>query len=348
MSRNGIRLADVAARAGVAVSTVSRVVNGSPLVSAEARRRIEQIIEALGYRPAPIEKRKGVVKAPWPWLKHRLFKTVLVGPYDLLWITNYAPIYSYALHGVDDQVRRFQLQHTVDRAETDSALIKMLKQGGADGFLVLNTGSKPLPSEIGAYPVVVFMGSHIHLACDRVVPNSRAAGYLAADYLRGKGCSVGIAIGGSSPVYRERTDAFRARLAEHGIASAEMQDAAIIRGGPRVHQANRAVLLKHLNPLLAGKPKPIGVFSITDIVTPAIYAGLEAAGLRIGTDVHVVSCNNERPYLDQLQPQPAVIDTHADHIGRRAARLLLHRLEVLAEPREKILIEPSLVVPEPP
>lgn len=346
MAKNKIRLADVAEQAGVAVSTVSRVVNGSPLVSADLRKQIEQIIASLGYRPAPIEKRKGVIKEPWPWLKHRLFRTVLVGPYDSLWITNYAPIYSYALHGVDDQLRRFQLQHAVDRAETDSALIKMLKQGGADGYLILNAGAKPLPVEIAAYPVAVFMGSHNHLTCDRVVPNSRAAGNLAADYLRSKGCCVGIAIGGISPVYRERTDAFRARLAEHGIGSAEMEDAAIIRGGPREHQANRAALLKQLIPLLAGKPKPIGVFSITDIVTPAIYAGLEAEGLRIGTDVHVVSCNNERPYLDQLHPQPAVIDTHADYIGRRAARQLLHRLEFFTEPREKILIEPSLVVPE--
>jgi DNA-binding LacI/PurR family transcriptional regulator len=62
--------------------------------------------------------------------------------------------------------------------------------------------------------------------------------------------------------------------------------------------------------------------------------------------VHVVSCNNERPYLDQLHPQPAVIDIRADFIGRRAVRQLMHRLECSAEPHERILVEPSLIVPE--
>ena len=48
--RSNIR--DVAARAGVAVKTVSRVLNGHPYVSAETRARVEDAMQALEFRPS--------------------------------------------------------------------------------------------------------------------------------------------------------------------------------------------------------------------------------------------------------------------------------------------------------
>ena len=48
--RSNIR--DVAARAGVAVKTVSRVLNGHPYVSAETRQRVEEAMRALDFRPS--------------------------------------------------------------------------------------------------------------------------------------------------------------------------------------------------------------------------------------------------------------------------------------------------------
>lgn len=43
---------DVAARAGVAVKTVSRVLNGHPYVSADTRERVEAAMQALDFRPS--------------------------------------------------------------------------------------------------------------------------------------------------------------------------------------------------------------------------------------------------------------------------------------------------------
>ena len=45
------RLIDVAKRAGVSPMTVSRVVHGSPLVSAELRARVEAALAESGYMP---------------------------------------------------------------------------------------------------------------------------------------------------------------------------------------------------------------------------------------------------------------------------------------------------------
>jgi len=43
---------DVAARAGVAVKTVSRVLNGHPYVSADTKARVEEAMRALDFRPS--------------------------------------------------------------------------------------------------------------------------------------------------------------------------------------------------------------------------------------------------------------------------------------------------------
>jgi len=44
-------LKDVAAAAGVAVSTASRALAGNPIVAVETRERVQKCAEALNYRP---------------------------------------------------------------------------------------------------------------------------------------------------------------------------------------------------------------------------------------------------------------------------------------------------------
>ena len=51
-----VTISDVAAHAGVGVSTVSRVLNESPKVSADTRARVLAAIEALSYRPNPLAR----------------------------------------------------------------------------------------------------------------------------------------------------------------------------------------------------------------------------------------------------------------------------------------------------
>jgi len=341
-----IIMADIAARAGVAVSTVSRVINRSPLVAPAKRKEIEAIIASMGYEPSPLEKRKGIRKDPWPWIKHRMFKVVLYGQYDVFWITNYAPIYSYALHGIEVSLGDHQFRRLMDRAETPEALKTLLARGGTDGFLLLNTGHDPLPEVVNDYPVVTFMGAHDHLSCDRVMPDAEQAGTLAAEYLISKGCKYCVAVGGGGAIYRKRTRAFRETLAAAGIEAVEILDGSIERGGANMHQANRKTVSSRVRPLLTKAARPIGIFSVADIVTPVLYAEMNEAGFKIGKNLHVVSCNNERPYLDPLHPEPAVIDIQAEYIGRRAVHQLLRRLEKPDAPHEKILIEPKLIHPD--
>ena len=53
-----ITVKDVAQAAGVSTQTVSRVVNKTSYVAAETRRRVEEVVERLGYRPSTLAREK--------------------------------------------------------------------------------------------------------------------------------------------------------------------------------------------------------------------------------------------------------------------------------------------------
>jgi DNA-binding LacI/PurR family transcriptional regulator len=225
----------------------------------------------------------------------------------------------------------------------------ILDAGGVDGYLILNTGSDEIPAFVARYPVVAFMGAHSALACDRVVPDGLLAGIMAADFLSSKGCKFCVVYGGRQEVYVKRATCFEDRLKLHGITVYPLLLPDIIRGSESMHRANRTAIAEELGPLLKKAVRPVGVFSLMDMVTPGVYAELEALGFKIGKNAIVVSCNNERPYLDVLNPQPsAVIDIRAEYIGQRAVDQLVRRIESAHAPFEQVKVAPTLVLPSEP
>jgi LacI family transcriptional regulator len=86
------------------------------------------------------------------------------------------------------------------------------------------------------------------------------------------------------------------------------------------------------------------LFVPSDRTAVQLYNALARRRLHVGTDVSVVSCNNERPVHAGLHPSLTTIDVHAEAVGRRAVEQLLWRIN---HPQDtvpaQILLEPSLV-----
>ena len=57
----------------------------------------------------------------------------------------------------------------------------------------------------------------------------------------------------------------------------------------------------------------------------------------------IVVCNNDRMYINPLDPAPAVVDIRPERIGRRAVAQLLWRIAHPEEPYESVMIEPTLL-----
>jgi DNA-binding LacI/PurR family transcriptional regulator len=173
--------------------------------------------------------------------------------------------------------------------------------------------------------------------------SSYGSGRIAAEYLHSKKCRrLGCLGSEERGVPAVRTQGFDDTLVELGLPVS-------IKPGrdpfASWHQPDDAAILADLKSLLK-RQKPIdGLFITADILAPPAYRALKMLGIKPGSDLTVITCNNERPYLSELHPQPAVVDIHAELIGAEAVKLLSWRRENPSEPHRTLMIEPSLVLP---
>ena len=123
VSQPGIR--DVAAHAGVSLSSVSRVLSDAPFVSADLRARVLAAVEALGYRPNQLARS----------LRSQVSKTVgfIVGD-----ISN--PLFSRIVSGAEHTLRAHGysvlLADSEGKPDLDRANVELLAQRRVDGLLV--------------------------------------------------------------------------------------------------------------------------------------------------------------------------------------------------------------------
>lgn len=341
-----LKLADVALRAGVSVSTVSRVVNGSPLVNAAKLAAVKKVMKEMGYEPLPVERRRGARKSKETTPGQQSVRIVLVGELGLNWITDYAPVYAYALNGMEQVLAELKINRTIERVSSMEELSAMVKDGAGEGFLVLDTtGRETFPPMEASSPVIAFMGIHDGTPFDRVTPDHYMAGELAARHLMKLKCKTFAVLGGRSPIYDRRVLAFTTTIRNSGSVVTDLWAPDMMKRGPHLHQVMAEVVEPLVDSLVNKKERPLGLFLTMDVLAPCVYAELARVGLIVGEDIHVVTCNNERPYLNSLYPQPAVIDVRAAEIGRRAVFQLLQRIQFATEVPVAVLIAPKLVEP---
>ncbi len=119
-----VRLADVAARAGVSSKTVSNVVHDYPHVSPELRARVQAAIEELGYRPnltarRLVTGRTGMIALAIPWVDQPYFAEL-------------------SRHVGEEAARRgyrVLFEQTANSIELERAVLRDREQGLVDGVI---------------------------------------------------------------------------------------------------------------------------------------------------------------------------------------------------------------------
>ncbi|MFV9426565.1 LacI family DNA-binding transcriptional regulator [Microbacterium sp. S1037] len=212
-----VRLSDVAARAGVSVSAVSRVLSDAPntRVSESTRRRIQEAAAELGYRPNFAAR---ALKSA------RTHVVGLVVP-D---VTN--AVFTELLHGVEDEAYRLGYVVLLARAdglpEGVDIIGRLIGEGRVDG-LIVQTGDAMPDSDInrliaGRMPVVFVNSIHPEGAGSVVLDDERGAA-VAVDHLVGLGHRRIALISGlaSSDTARRREGGFRAAMERAGLEVGE-------------------------------------------------------------------------------------------------------------------------------
>ena len=205
---------DVAKRAGVGASTVSRVITGRGFVSKATKAKVQKAIDALGYRASPAARKLRVGMSQ----TIGVFLPVIRGSF-------YAPI----LHGLYT-VLRARGRHMVvafgqtieNEREEAMAGAEFLVEHGCDGLIIMGTALKPTDVDklVAMKPRLALLNKTFPRYGDICfAPNHEAAGALAARTLLEAGHKDIAVIEGPSISADniQRMSGFFGELTRHGV-----------------------------------------------------------------------------------------------------------------------------------
>lgn len=340
------RLSDVARAAGVSMGTASRVLNGSIRVNATATAAVRKAIDVLGYVPPPIEKRAGRRAGISLAKSTGRVLVLLPGPVDLKWLLDHAPAYAYSLHSIEREVAKRGLTLSIQRFDDWETIPRLVEADNMLRGLIFLGWAIPGYSASMKFnvPAVWTMGLNVEFTGDHFVPNGLLIGKIAADYLLGRGHRHCAIIGPQLDVSRHAVVSFGDRFAAFiDCIEAEGGDVLRLIDSHLTADETGNVADALVQRLVDTNPRPKALFCWSAALAPAVYQGLKKRGIVIGKDIDIIVCNNDRPFLAALQPQPAIIDIQPEYIGRRAVERLLWRIDHPDSPAEKVAIAPQLL-----
>lgn len=331
-----MNLKQVAALAGVSVSTVSRVLNGKSYVNAETREIVLKAIRQTNYQPNALAQslkmgRSNTVCLMIPSIENMMFPKLT--------------------RGIEDTLRRNGLTvflcNTDEDAAVEKAYIETMKMRWIDGFIVCSIAGEAahirgLREE--GYPLVLvnrFEERDIG-TIDTVATDNFQVGYNATRYLIRTGRKrIALAQGTEDLLlYRERGWGYRQALEDNGFECREDRIIHDIGGNNSLYYQTKD--------LMSRQDPPDAIFCASDPKAFVVMHALHDLGLRIPEDVAVIGVDDVS-MASMVEPPLTTISQHLYEMGVAAANSLIRQIEykekngVLPKP-ERIILNTDLIL----
>ena len=297
----------VAQSAGVSASTVSRVLNGTAIVSDVKKQAIDEAIATLGFVPNPIAR--GLAGG-------RTFSIgVVTQALD-------SPFYGAAMRGIEDELlpagysALFVSGHW--DAPTEARCIDVLQSRRVDGIVVL-TGrltDQALKSYAKAMPIVVTGRTLKAPGLFTLNFDNFEGGQLATQHLIRLGHRRIAFITGDArhPDATERMRGYRAALE---AANIDFDPALVVPG--EYHELSGLLAVDRL---LATSQRFTAIFAANDQMALGAALGLQRRSLRVPEDVSIVGFD-DLPTSQYAIPPLTSVHQPAYELGRLAASAML-------------------------
>jgi LacI family transcriptional regulator len=329
MARATVTISDVARRARVSTSTVSHVVNGTRLVSPEKTALVNEAIAATGYQPNALARS----------LARNVSNYVGIA---ISAITN--PYFSDIICAIENECANLGLlvflADTRDEPGHELAVVQALQERRVDGIILAPCGDPENRTvrylEKSGIPTVL-VDRFAESAFDHVgVENKQAVADLVS-HMAGLGHRrigmLGAQAGFSTT--RERINGYRLGLKRNGIDF----DADLLHPSSHNFEAAQnaaAALLKLPDP-------PTGIITGNNLTTIGAVAAIRKAGLRIPQDISLAGFDDFE-WADYFEPRLTLLAQPCNEIGRRAAQMLVERINGLSSAPRSVRLKSTLVV----
>ncbi|WP_163195323.1 LacI family DNA-binding transcriptional regulator [Clostridium thermarum] len=273
-----VSIKDVAKEAGVSIATVSRVLNDVDVVNEDTKKKVQDAIKKLGYRPNIVARslktqRTRTVGILIPDISSQFYPEIVRGTEDV------ANIYDYNII----------LCNSDSDLEKEKEYLRVLKEKMVDGVLYMSSSLEPeiveLIKELDLKTVLVVTSDK-----DKTFPSvsidNREAAYDATMFLLNKGNKKVAYIG----VHKDEVNAAAVRyfgyedaLKEKGM---EVDENFVYFGEQKAHEGYEGV-----NKILE-KGTFDALFCASDEIAMGAINSLRDKGIRVPEDVDVIGFDN--------------------------------------------------------
>lgn len=341
VKKTPVTLRDVAQKAGVAASTVSRILNNKEStipISDETRRRVIEAAREIGYKPN-IAARNLVQQQSF----------ALIGaivPHTVPEVLS-QPFYMMVLRGIAQQCQQNDYAVTIYFVNTDqedkvATVYPRIANIPADGFILtmVKSSDKLIPRFLEGNIPFVQIGRPLLSAqwptAQFVDVDNYLGASLAVEYLiqQGHRKIATIAAPQNMAAGVDRLKGYLDALQKAGLST----DPGWMHIGDFEPASGYAKMMK----ILDGPDRPTAVFVAGDGMTIGVYKALKERRLSIPKDIAVVGFD-DNPESANSAPPLTTIRQPTIQLGERAAMLLL---QMLSESPQKIdpILTPELIV----
>jgi DNA-binding LacI/PurR family transcriptional regulator len=330
-----VTIRDVARRAGVAVGTVSRVVNNQPDVNSELRERVHKALKELNYRPNA--RAQSFARNASPVV------SFILSNRDFL-----HPFHSRVLQGVEEYCEESgffviytRFRYSPNVPPNDLQLPSVLQSHGIADCVILaganfENFTKSLDKRRLEYVLMVnnFVSSENRETLDQVRFDDFSGAVEATRYLISLGHRSIWFIGDTSlPWYRNRHEGYCHAMKEAGLQplsqTLALSDDRFINGVNSVQ-----MLLEQARPITA-------VLAGNDEVAHGAWESFLKAGLNVPNDISLIGFDDQHG-MARLQSLTSV-RVDAIEIGRQLAKMAIAKIKNKGRRFPEVLLPTALM-----
>lgn len=322
-----VTIEDVARKAGVSVSTVSRILNDKPDVAQSTRQRVKQVMEELGYAPHALAQRLAANRSRSIALLFPLSDRIDRGE-----------VASFIVRTALTAERENYLFSLVAAPTTEHRLLSLYRSAQVEGVILMEVHLQDWRVELlkkQQYPFVMIGRCEDNTGLDFIDLDFEEAVFLAVDHLVGLNHKrIGIFNSGTlrEEGYGPAVHAFygmERALEKHTVDIFLFETETLSEAVSSLIEANvtAAIFAVYTLPM-------------TDVLRPVIQQGY-----RIPEDLSIVCVQGDEVAKNLIHPMTSVsfdINAAAD----RAAKMLIDQLEGRSSEVEQIVLSPQLTIRE--
>jgi DNA-binding LacI/PurR family transcriptional regulator len=308
-------LEEVAKVAGLSRATVSRVINGSPKVSEQARQAVQAAVDELGYAPnraarTLVTRRTDSIGLVVAETEQKIFGE---------------PFFASLIRGASAALAAcdVQLVLLIPRSDQDWADTERFLSSHVDGVLLVSAhADDPLLERLVRIPVPALLSGRPPGPTDLpyVDADNIGGARSAVEHLVERGRRTIATVAGPQDMApgADRLLGYRAAAQEAGL---EVTDDLVGVGDFSIVSGERAA-----SEVLRARPDVDAIFAASDLMALGAVRAVERAGRRIPDDVAVVGFDDSM-IAETARPPLTSVHQPVEEIGQQLIQLLLQAME---------------------